>query len=95
MAATTRVTIPGVVSRYTRPILLPCSGCRPPACPITSSITRLGMAASSSHVAKVWRRSWGPCRSRSGKAPELVDRRRGPAQRPFAVVGQGYQPRPP
>jgi hypothetical protein len=37
---------------------------RPLAWPISSSITREGMAASSSQVAKVCRRSWGPRRSR-------------------------------
>ena len=33
------------------------------SCPITSSMTRAGTPASSSQVAKVWRKSWAPCRS--------------------------------
>src|SRR6266567_3902502 len=82
-AATIRATISGVVSRYTRPIRLPCSRWRPPAWPITSSITRLGMAASSSQVAKVWRRSCGPRRSRSANrrvwSASVADQRIGPS----------------
>ena len=52
-----------------RPIGLPRSdahdGRRVAAWPISSSITRVGMPSSSSQVAKVWRRSCGPCRSRT------------------------------
>jgi hypothetical protein len=39
------------------------------AWPISSSITRAGMPSSSSRVAKVWRRSWGPRRSRPSRWP--------------------------
>ncbi len=48
-AAVTRATIAGVVSRQTRPIGLPPAprSRRPLACPISSSMMREGMAASS------------------------------------------------
>src|SRR5829696_3426118 len=69
-----------------RPIGLPSPAPprRPPECPISSSITREGMPASSSQVAKVWRRSWG----RAGPGGLGPRRRRRPRPgRPGAGCG--------
>ena len=58
MAATTRARISGVV-----PVGHPHR-----AAAFVASIARLGMPPSPSQVAKVWRRSCGPRRSRWGRA---------------------------
>ena len=54
--------------------------------PITSSITRAGMPASSSQVAKVWRKSCAPCRSTASSSGSCGGGRADQSPSPSAVA---------